>query len=182
MYLILGQDFKGGGWNADRNRRFGYNANQWKNRAYAATDEAEYEYDYDDYDHWESGYYEGEEWPEEPDYEPDESYDFDEDAGYYGDEPWPENVNDTSTTLAPHELAEENDMAFASYTDARKRFQELKMSRGYLPIVALTDSQHGGQAPTSPTTSPSNWRAKGKGKGSSGKSNHPLSSTRSWTL
>ena len=41
------------------------------------------------------------------------------------------------------------------------------MSRGYLPIVALTDPQHGGQAPTSPTTSPSNWRATGKGKGNS---------------
>ena len=124
-------------------------------------------------DHWETGYYEGDEWTEEPDFEPDESYDFDEDAGYYGDEPWPENVNDTSTTLAPHELAEENDMAFASYTDARKRFQELKMSRGYLPIVALTDPQHGGQAPTSPTTSPSNWRASGKEKGNSKSGKYP---------
>ena len=36
-------------------------------------------------------------------------------------------------------MAEEYDHAFASYTDARKRFQELKMARGYLPVVALTE-------------------------------------------
>ena len=160
MYLILGQDFKGGGWNTERNRRFGFSP-QWKNRAYAAAED--YEGEDDDYDHWESGYYEGEDWHEEPTQDPDEAYEFDEDAVYYGDEPWPD--DDTSAT-SPHELAEEYDMAFASYTDARKRFQELKMSRGYLPIVALTDQQ-GGHSPTSSTTSPSSWRAKGKGKGSS---------------
>ena len=71
----------------------------------------------DDYDHWESGYYEGEDWHEEPTHDPDEAYEFDEDAVYYGDEPWPD--EDTSAT-SPHELAEEYDMAFASYTDARK--------------------------------------------------------------
>ena len=75
-----------------------------------------------------------------------------------------------------------NDMAFASYTDARKRFQELKMSRGYLPIVALTDQQ-GGHSPASTTTSPSSWRVKGKGKGSlANPSPRPTSATPTPTL
>ena len=41
MYLILGQDFKGGGWNTERNRRFGFSP-QWKNRAYAAAEDYEW--------------------------------------------------------------------------------------------------------------------------------------------
>ena len=52
MYLILGQDFKGGGWNTERNRRFGYSP-QRKNRAYAAAED--YDDEGEDYDHWESG-------------------------------------------------------------------------------------------------------------------------------
>ena len=167
LYLILGQDYKGGGWNVERNRRFGIQSHSWKNhRAYVADD-----YDdetYQDDEQWEHGYYEEDDsWLEEgPAYEAydDEGQDFDYDAGYYGEEePWPDNEEANS----PSQMAAAYDSAFASYTDARRRFQELKTSRGYLPIVALTDS---GGAPTSTATgsgSPSSWRTKGKGKGSS---------------
>ena len=34
---------------------------------------------------------------------------------------------------------EEYDTAYATYLDARRRFADLKLSRGYLPIVALQD-------------------------------------------
>eukprot|EP00913_Durusdinium_trenchii_P008565 g8044.t1 len=93
MYLILGQDFKGGGWNAERNRRFGGHSPSWKHRAYAAEDCEEDLYQEDDL--WQYGYYEEDEhWADDQapqDFEPyEESQDFDHDAGYYGEEePWP---------------------------------------------------------------------------------------------
>ena len=88
LYLLLGQDFKGGTWPMDR-KRFGYAP--WRNnRAYMAED-------YDDEEPWESGYYEGD-WIEEPtyasyedyDHEPEEPEEFENEAGYYGDEQWPD--------------------------------------------------------------------------------------------
>ena len=170
MYLILGQDYKGGGWNVERNKRF--HQPSWRSqRAYAAED-----HEYDDDEYWDdAGYFEADDqWPEE--YSTDLAYDdpeeFDQDAGYFGDEPWPENTADEAYN--PQALAEAYDQAFASYTDARKRFiQELKMARGYLPIGALTDGQQhqSSSSTTSPTASTSSWRAKGKGEGGkSGKS------------
>ena len=47
----------------------------------------------------------------------------------------------TPTYETSPEHLEEFDTAFASYTDARKRFNDLKMSRGFLPVVALADQQ-----------------------------------------
>lgn len=35
---------------------------------------------------------------------------------------------------------EEYDTAVATYMDGRRRFQDSKLSRGYLPVVALQDS------------------------------------------
>ena len=61
MYLILGQDYKGGGWNVERNRRF--HQPSWRSqRAYAAED-----YEYDDDEYWDdAGYFEADDqWPEE---------------------------------------------------------------------------------------------------------------------
>ena len=118
LYLIFGQDYKGGGWNAERNRRFG-GGHSWKQRAYMADD-----YEDEAYldDGWEAGYYEeDEQWAEEGhDYEVyDDGQDFDHDAGYYGEEePWLDNdeVNN------PSQMAAAYDAAFASYTDARRRF------------------------------------------------------------
>ena len=93
LYLIPGQDYKGGGWNVERNRRFGIQSHSWKHRAYVADDYDEE--NYQDDEQWEHGYYEEDEnWLEEaPDYEAyDEGQDFDYDAGYYGEEePWPDN-------------------------------------------------------------------------------------------
>ena len=67
--------------------------------------------------------------------------------------------------------AEEFDTAFASYTDARKRFNELKMARGFLPVVALTERQQPLQTAASSSSSPmaSSWQRKGKGKGGKNK-------------
>ena len=128
LYLILGPDYQSGGWNHDRNKRFG----KWSGRAYAAHDEWDWEEE-----PWpeDTGYYE-DDWPVE-DYEEEPA--FDDDAGYYGEGPWmAEDSNETS----PEHLADEFDTAFASYTDARKRFNDLKMSRGFLLVVALADQQH----------------------------------------
>ena len=88
---------------------------------------------YPDDDGWEAGYYEeDEQWAEEGhDYEVyDEGQDFDHDAGYYGEEePWPDNDGVNS----PSQMAAAYDAAFASYTDARRRFQELKQLEATFP-------------------------------------------------
>ena len=73
----------------------------------------------------------------------------------------------------PSEQAEEYDSAYASYIDARRRFNEIKLSRGYLPIVALTDggnpaSPSSSLSPVSPGRGKGKTKTKkGKGKGSS---------------
>ena len=60
----------------------------------------------------------------------DETYkDFNNNAAYY------QTLADTD----PTEQAEEYNFAYASYIDARKLFNGIKLSPGYLPIVALTD-------------------------------------------
>ena len=162
LYLILGQDYKAGGWNQERNKRFG----RWSNRAFAAQDDWDDGYD----DYWgedETGYYEDDEWGNDEPYDDDIA--FDDEAGYFGDEPWPESSNETAS---PEQLAEEFDSAYASYTDARKRFNDIKMSRGFLPVVALTDQQQPlptGASSSASTTSPTSWQRKGKGKGGKSK-------------
>ena len=75
--------------------------------------------------------------------------------------------------IDPSEQAEKYDSAYASYIDARRCFNEIKLTRGYLLIVALTD----GGNPASPSSSllpvfPGRGKGKtkakkGKGKGSS---------------
>ena len=61
----------------------------------------------------------------------------------------------------PSQMAEAYDSAYATYVDARQRFNQLKLARGYLPVVALTD----GQTPTSPTSSTSTGKGRDKGRG-----------------
>ena len=123
LYLILGPDYKAGGWNHNRNKRF----QRWSNssRAYAAQDDwwEDDDYGWDD----ETGYYEDDEQVADYDLEEEE---FDADAAYYGDEPWPDEATEAHS---PGHMAEEYNTAFASYTDARRRFNELKMARGFLP-------------------------------------------------
>ena len=162
LYLILGQDYKSGGWNHERNKRF----QRWSNRAYAAQDDWDEGHD-DGWGEEETGYYEDDDWGQDEYYEDDLA--FDDEAGYFGDEPWPESSNETNS---PEQLAEEFDSAYASYTDARKRFNDLKIFRGFLPVVALADQQAPlatGAASSSMTSSSSSWPRKGKGKGGKSK-------------
>ena len=90
----------------------------------------------------------------------DEGYDdswwesFDADAAYYQEEP-----DEHGHGIDP----EEYDEAYASYVDAHKCFNDLKLSRGFLPVVALQDS-----GPSSSSTS-SQKPFKGMGKGKKGK-------------
>ncbi|CAL1170206.1 unnamed protein product [Cladocopium goreaui] len=63
---------------------------------------------------------------------------------------------------------DEYDECFASYVDARRRFNELRMSRGFLPVVALDPNASGSNR------QPINNKGKGKkgrGKGRGGKNN-----------
>lgn len=36
------------------------------------------------------------------------------------------------------------DEAFSAYLDARQRFHDLKLSRGFYPVLALADQSHPG--------------------------------------
>ena len=68
------------------------------------------------------------------------------------------------------------DSVYAAYLDARKRFSELKLSRGYLSIVALSDPSAGNLSPgvsQSPTSSPSSKGKKGKAGKSLSKNGSP---------
>ena len=65
---------------------------------------------------------------------PEEEDAFDYDAGYYGEEEPCDEYGEPAEE--PHELAEQYDHAYATYLDARQTFQQLKLARGYLPVVA----------------------------------------------
>ena len=95
----------------------------------------------------------------------DEATEFDNDAVYY------QGTTEPNDPMAEAELYDE---AYASYIDARKRFNDIKLSRGYLPIVALTDAglalQPGVCSSTrSPTSSPHGRKGKGGKSKPSGK-------------
>ena len=53
------------------------------------------------------------------------------------------------------------DEVYAAYVDARRRFSDLKLARGFLPVVALNDPAAGNLAPgvTSPAGPPKERRA-----------------------
>ena len=74
-------------------------------------------------------------------------------------------------------MAEAYDSAYATYMDARQRFQQLKLARGYLPIVALTDGQNASSSTTSSLTGQGKGRDKGRGKGKGKGKNKNKSST-----
>ena len=162
MFLVLGQDHK----HAVSGRPFKGSS---KGRGYAAADyDMADENDLDDVTVADEAYYEGSwdgyedegSWENEEIYYEDDGSHFDGDAGYY------QQVEEPAVDMP---YVEEYDEAFAAYVDARKRFNDIKLSRGYLPIVALTESQSN-LAPglTSPSTSPSHGKGK-KGKSPKGK-------------
>ena len=154
LFTILGQDYRSssgfpsGRWSS---RPFG------KGRGYYADDppdDAAWEPDYDPIDE-ESVYYQAEddewsEWIEDK---------FDGSAAYYQDDAAAEDDNLSNTYEVD---VSEYDDCYALYIDARKRFNDFRMSRGFLPVVALdTSAQSSGQLPLV---------AKGKGKKGKGKS------------
>ena len=160
LYTILGQDYKSAPSQPlghDRRQPFRHSG---KGRSYYA-DENEAE----QLDDSEGGYFlEDDKWAAKPEIHEFEE-NFDADAGYYqageADE-----EDDASFD------AEAYDHAFATYVDARRRFQDLKISRGFLPVVALTESGQG-QAPASSSSASTpgykGGAAKGKGRGRKGK-------------
>ena len=153
LFTILGQDHRGsvglspGRWSA---RPSG------KGRAYYTdeiSEDTSWEPDYDPIDE-ESVYYQAD---DDEDWEEWIEDEFDGNAAYYQDNPEDENVSN-----ALEFDVGEYDECYASYIDARKRFNDLRMARGFLPVVALdTNSQSSGQLPLV---------AKGKGKKGKGKS------------
>ena len=167
LYLLFGQDYKEMHGRQGDDRRW-YRGG--KGRGYAAYYEEEGEEGWDDLDYDESVYYGGgEEWSEMLDDDASfyDAEDFDAGAAYY-------EADETEDPIA-FDVAD-YDEAFAAYTDARRRFNELKLSRGYLPIVALSDPSAGNLAPgiSSPTSSQQpHVKGKkggyGKGKGGRGK-------------
>ena len=158
LYLILGQDHKAAIVHTDRRQL----PHRPRHRGYAAYDEdAEWTGDFEE----EGGFY-GDECDEyDPDLDeiPDDSgLQFDQDAVYYQGEQF--TATDELSSIADGDLdVAEYDSAFATYLDARRRFQDLKLSRGYLPVVALTDPS---SMPSSNATSPGSPHRKGKGPSS----------------
>jgi len=157
MYFLLGQDFKGK--SADRSwRGKGYGSpNRWRGRqqGYITEDfyEAEddnmvYDENFDDTEFdelWDDAYYEDDEY-EEQTYAANDEVD----------------VNDETYC----EVEQNYEDAFATYLDARRQMAHLKASRGFFPVVALTDG--GGSTAGSPMSQgPRPPKAKGCGKSKS---------------
>eukprot|EP00434_Breviolum_minutum_P011390 symbB.v1.2.010051.t1/scaffold636.1/size252712/6 len=120
---------------------FSFRGKGGKGRGYYVEEEMGFYYDendetYYDYDE-EAGYYEDSEWPAESydDWHEDEN--FDATAVYYQDD---DAAGDEAETPFPVQTYDE---AYAAYVDARKRFSDLRLSRGFLPVVALSDPSAG---------------------------------------
>ena len=153
LYAILGQDYK-------HSHAPASNTNRWaarpsgKGRAYYMSEEP-----YEDDDEW--GYYMNED-DDTAYFEDDGAYDyeaydeFDADAAYF-QEAFDDETEDFGFD------PEEHDQCYATSMDARKRFNDLRMSRGFLPVVALDPNATG--TPSSQMPSP----PKGKGKGKKGR-------------
>ena len=88
-----------------------------------------------------------------------QDYEFDHQAAYYEAED-ADPVNDFEFDVA------EYDSCYASYIDARKRFNDLRMARGFLPVVTLDPSASASsQAPSTPNPKGKGKKGKSKGKG-----------------
>ena len=152
LYLILGQDHKAAV--ITDKRPFGRGKGQ---RAYVVDESWEdedvfYEGELDDYHDYDQVPIES--------WQDDESG-LDHDAGYFQvDEP--EKEEGFVAASADWDI-EEYDTACATYLDVRRRFANLKLSRGYLPTVALQDDNTSQAA--SPPRSPSKGKEHRKGKG-----------------
>ena len=150
LYLVLGQDYKAAVV-TDKKPFF-----KKTGRGYVAEDEFP-EDDYAEYGHWGDEDYD-DSWQEEDS--------FDQEAVYYNqsEAEWFEEEPDEAYAAVEEGSfdVDSYDTAYASYMDARRRFQDLKLSRGYLPIVALTDQQQSGSQPPSPSRKGKGGKGKGK--------------------
>ena len=154
LFTILGQDYR-----AACASRWAGKASS-KGRAYVV-DEEELAENWEQSDY---GYFLDDEYPDE--FLEEHAWD-DSEAGYFqqtADDPQDEADEE------PYFDIQEFDEAYATYVDARRRFQDLKMSRGFLPVVALQDASTGSQAQPDqrPHSIPKGAAKKGsKGKGKS---------------
>ena len=161
MYAILGQDYKGGGQSVNSRWQRPFNSTG-KGRGYFAGDDNAADLTWDNPSaEWEpedeGTYYlddeQGDEWYDE----------FDDDAAYFQEE------CDTQEHDGEFDVSE-YDEAYATYTDARKRFNDLKMSRGFLPVVALQDQSSTATSSQAPRPQFGKGYGSGFGKGKKGKS------------
>ena len=137
LYLLFGQDYKDMAGRPNDDRRW---HRAGKGRGYAAQDDEVDDGWGEEETYEETVYYGGEDWMDGPDDDTSfyDAEDFDTGAAYYQE--------DDSEDPVPFDVAD-YDEAFAAYTDARRRFNELKLARGYLPIVALSDPSAGNLSP-----------------------------------
>ena len=130
VYLILGQDHRSA---VSHDHRRPGSGRLFRRGAYTAADQ----YDDDDDDHYDVDDEAYVEYEYDPEYmAADDSWvddsQVDADAAYY------ENAEYDATEDAEYDV-EAYDEAYAAYLDARRRFQDLKLSRGFYPVVALAD-------------------------------------------
>eukprot|EP00435_Cladocopium_sp_Y103_P055618 s618_g18.t1 len=113
-------------------------------------------------------YYEDEDWPYSPEYDEDVNYDEEldehypadgfEDGAYYEEEEEGE-----AAVYAADDAAAEYDEVFAAYVNARARMNQMRLSRGFYPVVAMVSHQqhHGAKGSKGKKTAKG---LKGKGK------------------
>ena len=166
LYYLLGQDYRGKATTPNRSwkgtgRGAGQNSSRnWNRGNVYVTEEV--------YDAEEEEIYET--WAEEPPW-PEEEQDYDEpteDNVYYEDEM--EELHDLDEEFFT-EVEQRYEDAYATYLDARRQMANLKASRGYYPVVALTEPNALAGAsppqmprPPSPPKGKSGGKSKSKGK------------------
>ena len=116
---------------------------------------------------------------EDPYYEDDGGWDYNEDTVYYndaggtdGDTPWPDqgqDYYDEGEDQDPNTEVfdvEEFDEIYASYADAKAKLNAMRTSRGFFPVVALVDKGAGrSSSPGGKAGGKTRGKPKGKGKG-----------------
>ena len=162
MYFLLGQDYRGKSDHKSwKTKSYG---NRWssKHQAYVMDEP----YDDDAGDEWpEEVYYE-----EDAEWEPPEQEDpydeHEEDAYYTAYNPAEDEISEETYG----ELEQQWEDAYATYLDARRHLSQIRASRGYYPVVALTDGTMASGPAASQAPIPPKGKGKSKGKGKGGKS------------
>ena len=155
LYFLFGQDYKTKSWSRPQQ-----SWNRYKpQRAYAAE---EHDIPEDDEAYLQDDFIESP-YVSDPNetmyYEYEESYDF---------EPYEEEAYETYDQSFTEEDEPDAEMeeAYSTYLDARKRFAEIRASRGYWPVVAAPpDGASTTASPPTPLTSSPTTKGKGKNKG-----------------